>query len=377
MLRVAAGPRRYTEEFISAEDGELVFLLDNSFSWLNSKSLTLSCFEVVEEKPTVMFVLGGPGAGKGTTCLRLQEKYGCVHLSAGDLLRAKRQEGGELGEEIDSYIKAGKIVPNEVTVKLIQQAMKASGSRIFLIDGYPRNNDNLEGWMRLMGDKVTLGCVLHFECPFDVLSARIVERGKMSGRSDDNVETLKNRFAVFNQQTMPVLDYFAKQGLVRKIDSSPAPDAVFAAVENVTSGLLPRPHEGYRCDKCGAVPITGVRQTKPIENYDLCTACYTKLPEADKVGYVGTMLPPIGTEAPSPSATAASAATAGGGGTTASATAASPSAGAAGTTPGTGAAAAPVAAAAGTAAAASGGAAGAAAAPKKDYAGFQAKLEVG
>ena len=138
-----------------------------SFSWLNSKSLTLSCFEVVEEKPTVLFVLGGPGAGKvglplaalplplllffyfhalvlglrtgcgwqGTMCTRLQESYGCVHLSAGDLLRAKRAEGGALGEQIDSFIKEGKIVPNEVTVKLIQEAMAASGSKIFLIDG--------------------------------------------------------------------------------------------------------------------------------------------------------------------------------------------------------------------------------------------------
>ncbi|TMS09706.1 UMP-CMP kinase [Larimichthys crocea] len=100
-------------------------------------------------KPQVVFVLGGPGAGKGTQCSRIVEGYGYTHLSAGDLLREERaREGSEFGQLIANYIKEGKIVPVEITINLLRKAMEETMQKDekkfrFLIDGFPRNEDNL------------------------------------------------------------------------------------------------------------------------------------------------------------------------------------------------------------------------------------------
>jgi hypothetical protein len=100
--------------------------------------------------PSVIFVLGGPGSGKGTNCARIVDAFGYVHLSAGDLLRAERKSGSDLGEMIEKHIREGSIVPAEVTVRLLRQAMEQSGESKFLIDGFPRNAENLEIWERDM-----------------------------------------------------------------------------------------------------------------------------------------------------------------------------------------------------------------------------------
>lgn len=95
----------------------------------------------------VVFVLGGPGSGKGTNCAKIVELYGYVHLSAGDLLREERNSGSELAEMINTYIAEGKIVPAEVTVRLLHAAMEKSGKTKFLVDGFPRDMDNLNCWL--------------------------------------------------------------------------------------------------------------------------------------------------------------------------------------------------------------------------------------
>ncbi|XP_036319599.1 uncharacterized protein LOC118734019 [Rhagoletis pomonella] len=101
------------------------------------------------------FVLGGPGAGKGTQCSKIVERYQFVHLSAGDLLREERAcQGSEYGTLIEDYIRNGKIVPVEMTCSLLEKAMQNFGQQKFLIDGFPRNQDNFDGWTRQMGDKV-------------------------------------------------------------------------------------------------------------------------------------------------------------------------------------------------------------------------------
>lgn len=103
-------------------------------------------------KPEVVFILGGPGAGKGTLCRYIVERYGYVHLSAGDLLREERvKPGSEYGELIETHIRNGTIVPVEITCSLIDRAMQTSGNPHcrFLIDGFPRNQDNLDGWNKV------------------------------------------------------------------------------------------------------------------------------------------------------------------------------------------------------------------------------------
>ncbi|KAI4479363.1 hypothetical protein M0804_011148 [Polistes exclamans] len=175
------------------------------------------------EKFEVLFVLGGPGAGKGTLCRLLSEKYGYVHLSAGDLLREERiKPGSEFGELIETHIKNGTIVPVEITCSLLERAMQTSQApkKRFLIDGFPRNEDNLTGWNKVMSDKVLLKGILFCECSKEVCTQRCLNRGATgSGRSDDNEETLIKRHETYVQKTMPIIEYYEKQGLVYKFDS--------------------------------------------------------------------------------------------------------------------------------------------------------------
>jgi len=178
--------------------------------------------------PGVVFVLGGPGAGKGTQCGLIVEKCGYTHLSAGDLLRAERKSGSAQGQMIDEYIKEGKIVPVEVTVKLLVDAIKASGAQRVLVDGFPRNTNNLSGWQQVVGDSLQLGGVLFYDCPEEVMQERLLERGKTSGRSDDNIESIKKRFTTYLNETMPILQYYEHQGMVHKIDGTREVDDVWA-----------------------------------------------------------------------------------------------------------------------------------------------------
>lgn len=187
-------------------------------------------------------MLGAPGAGKGTQCSLISQEYGFVHLSAGDLLREERQRpGSEFGEMIEEKIRNGEIVPVEVTCSLLHKAMQASGKSRFLVDGFPRNKDNLDGWERVMSDKTKLLFVLFFECSRDLCTERCLGRGAAgSGRSDDNLESLQKRFNTYLNDTMPIIEHYEKMGLVRRINAEVAPDDVFNDVKKVfnDSGLV-------------------------------------------------------------------------------------------------------------------------------------------
>ncbi|XP_015186716.1 PREDICTED: UMP-CMP kinase [Polistes dominula] len=187
------------------------------------------------EKFEVLFVLGGPGAGKGTLCHLLSEKYGYVHLSAGDLLRKERTKpDSEFGELIETHIKNGSIVPVEITCSLLERAMQTSQApkKKFLIDGFPRNENNLTGWNKVMSDKVLLKGVLFCECSKEVCTQRCLNRGALgSGRSDDNEETLIKRHETYVQNTMPIIEYYEKQGLVHKLDAMKTPLKIVEDVE--------------------------------------------------------------------------------------------------------------------------------------------------
>lgn len=195
-------------------------------------------------KYNVVFVLGGPGAGKGTQCERIVQKYGYTHLSAGDLLRAERQtKGSKVGELIEEHIRNGTIVPVEITCGLLEKAMKAtqsgdSNKNDFLIDGFPRNLDNQQGWEREMATKTNLQFVLFFDCTEQTCIDRCLSRGAAgSGRSDDNIESLKKRIKTYHESTMPIIDHYDKQGLVRKMDAGKGVEEVFADVQEVFDAI--------------------------------------------------------------------------------------------------------------------------------------------
>ena len=187
----------------------------------------------------VIFVLGGPGCGKGTQCGLLVERDEFVHLSAGDLLRAEQQTDSPDSELIKEYIKEGKIVPVEITCNLLVKAMQKEGMhKKFLIDGFPRNENNLEGWESVMKERTEKGQeraevqqILFFELSEDIMLERIMKRAETSGRADDNEEAAKKRFTTFTEQTMKVIEYYDKKGMVFKVDATGSIEDIYQEVK--------------------------------------------------------------------------------------------------------------------------------------------------
>ncbi|KAJ9503554.1 bifunctional uridylate/adenylate kinase [Exophiala xenobiotica] len=181
------------------------------------------------QKVTVLFILGGPGAGKGTQSANLVRDYGFVHLSAGDLLREEQdKEGSKYGQLIKDYIKDGLIVPMEVTVKLLENAMRAkldkNGTGKFLIDGFPRKMDQAVFFEETVcPSKYTV----FLDCPEDLMRERLLNRGKTSGRSDDNEESIIKRFKTFVNTSMPVVEHFSQEGRVIKVPANGTVDDVY------------------------------------------------------------------------------------------------------------------------------------------------------
>jgi len=189
-------------------------------------------------KPLVIFVLGGPGSGKGTQCGKVVAEFGFVHLSAGDLLREEQVSGSKHGEMIATMIKNGEIVPSEVTVGLLQKAIKKYPFGKFLVDGFPRNQENNTAWEAQMEPIVDTRLVLFFECPEEIMQERLLSRGQTSGRMDDNIQSIKKRFVVFMNQTLEVVDHYAKKGKVVTINSNRLPDVVYRDVHTVIINMI-------------------------------------------------------------------------------------------------------------------------------------------
>lgn len=190
--------------------------------------------------PNVVFILGGPGSGKGTQCDFIVKNYDFDHLSAGELLRQERMKNdSKYSELIQYHMKEGTIVPAEITCGLLHRAMIASKKQNFLVDGYPRNEDNLVTWQKVMGETSRVLFVLYFECPLDICVDRCLGRGEAgSGREDDNLESLKKRIQVFLKETQPIVDHYDKQKLVRRIDGSRDKELVYQDVKKIFDGVL-------------------------------------------------------------------------------------------------------------------------------------------
>jgi len=174
----------------------------------------------------ILFVLGGPGSGKGTQCAKIVEKYGFCHLSTGDLLREEVKSGSKRAEEMNAIMAKGELVPLETILELLREAMlKRADCKGFLIDGYPRDVPQGEKFEESVGK---CKFILYFHCTNEVMTQRLLERAKKSGRVDDNEETIKLRLNTFENQTLPVLDRFADR--VKKIDAMRGVDDIFADV---------------------------------------------------------------------------------------------------------------------------------------------------
>lgn len=241
--------------------GELVY--HDTLSLTSSTSSTSSSSSSSTSSPTpfrVVFILGGPGSGKGTQCSLLQQYYPHLvqHCSVGDLLRREQDRlDSPYRDWLPRTLAAGRIVPVHVSLTLLRNAMHAATTTAttathgrqgyVLVDGFPRNFDNLKGWIQYMMMMTTMmkeqkdehddsnkhendtrattttttttttpspiasiAAVLVYTCPLEVLTQRILQRSiEAPGRSDDNLETLQKRFRTFEQDTVPVIDTLA------------------------------------------------------------------------------------------------------------------------------------------------------------------------
>jgi len=178
-------------------------------------------------KPTIA-LLGPPGSGKGTQAARL-ETVGFVPLSTGELLRAARAAGTELGRKAAEVMDRGDLVPDDLISDVLRDALDEHADDAVLLDGFPRTvkqADALNAMLEDQGRELT--AVVLVDVPDDTVVERISGRGQ--GREDDKPETVRERLRVYHEQTEPLVSYYEDRGLLKRVDGAQGPDAVAADV---------------------------------------------------------------------------------------------------------------------------------------------------
>lgn len=179
-----------------------------------------------------LILFGPPGAGKGTQAKRLVDGRGYVQLSTGDMLRAAKASGSELGQRVAAIMDSGTLVSDAIVIELIDDAIaRHAGAPGFIFDGFPRTvaqAEALDAMLAARGEAIDL--VVSLEADKDAVLARIVKRFAESGRADDNPESFKVRYSQYERDTLPLLPVYVAQGKVVSIDGMADMDAVSAAV---------------------------------------------------------------------------------------------------------------------------------------------------
>lgn len=207
-----------------------------------------------------ILLLGPPGAGKGTQAKRLEERYGMVQLSTGDMLRAERASGSVLGRQVQAIMDAGKLVSDDIMIALIAQRIVGLKGKGFILDGFPRTVPQAEALDHMLQDNdIAIDYVIELTVDDAALIDRIsgrfscskcgasyhdrYHRPKQEGqcdicgsdsftrRPDDNAETVKARLTAYHQQTAPILPYYRGKGLLRSIDGMADIDEVTRQIE--------------------------------------------------------------------------------------------------------------------------------------------------
>lgn len=177
-----------------------------------------------------LVLFGPPGAGKGTQSERLIEKYQLVHLSTGDILRAEIAANTALGQEAKKKMDKGEFVPDEVVISMIGSKLELNKqANGFIFDGFPRTTKQAKALDVLMTEKgLSIDIMLALEVERDELVKRLLSRGKVSGRADDqSAEVIEKRIAIYNSDTAPVIDYYESQGKFRAIEGLGSIDQIF------------------------------------------------------------------------------------------------------------------------------------------------------
>lgn len=182
-----------------------------------------------------LVIFGAPGSGKGTQSERLIDEYGLYHISTGDVLRKHISDKTELGKIADSYISKGQLIPDELMIEILADILdnNPEAEKGVIFDGFPRTIAQAEALNELLhkrGAKVS--AVLGLEVDDDELVDRLVKRGKDSGRSDDNPETIKKRLDVYHSTTSPLREFYQKVGTYHPIKGTGSVEDIFEDIKN-------------------------------------------------------------------------------------------------------------------------------------------------
>ncbi len=179
------------------------------------------------------FILfGPPGSGKGTQSIKIAEKHGFAHISTGDIFRKNIREKTELGLKVQGIIEKGELVPDELLIKILEDAMdqypNVSG---FVFDGFPRTTQqahDLDMMLNKRDESVSL--VLALEVNNDEILTRLLKRAELEGRKDDTKEVIENRINIYNDQTQPLIDFYTERGKFKSVEGIGGIDDIFKSI---------------------------------------------------------------------------------------------------------------------------------------------------
>lgn len=178
-------------------------------------------------------IFGAPGAGKGTQSDKLIEKYGLGHISTGDVLRNEIKNGTELGQTAKGYIDNGQLIPDDLMVSILASVYDGFGKEHagVIFDGFPRTIPQAEALKEMLAERGhQVAAMIELSVPEDELMARLLSRGKLTGRSDDNEETIKKRLDVYHSQTAPLIDWYENEGIHHHVEGLGTVDEIFGRI---------------------------------------------------------------------------------------------------------------------------------------------------
>lgn len=184
-------------------------------------------------------IFGAPGSGKGTQSERIIAKYGLNHISTGDVLRAEIKNGTELGKVAKGYIDQGQLLPDALIIDILASVLDSfKESKGVIFDGFPRTIPQAEALKKMLNERgQDVSVMLDLDVPEAELIERLIKRGQESGRADDNMETIKKRLVVYNEQTSPLKNYYKTEGKYQHINGVGTMEAIFAEIASAIDKL--------------------------------------------------------------------------------------------------------------------------------------------
>ena len=184
-------------------------------------------------------IFGAPGSGKGTQSELIIKEYGLDHISTGDVLRSEMKNDTELGKIAKDYIEKGQLVPDELIVNMLAKVLDSKeNSKGVIFDGFPRTIPQAKALKVMLNERGTdVSVMLNLQVDEEELVKRLLERGKVSGRSDDNLETIKSRLEVYHKQTAPLADFYVEEGKHVAIQGMGTIEEIFGRIKDAISSV--------------------------------------------------------------------------------------------------------------------------------------------